>query len=226
MPRVKAVFFDVDNTLFPTSKFAALARRNAVRAMVEAGLNYEEGLLFSKLNRVVHDYGANYNAHFNRLLETLGEPENPRAIAAGIVAYHNTKASLLPYPEVPRVLVSLKENGYKIYAFSEGTPIKQWDKIIRLGISFLLDDVFVCSEKKSSEYSKVLGKLKLKPSSCVMVGDRLEKDIKPAREAGMKTVRVMRGKYAAEEKDYRADYRVENLVGLQAVLKKMGGKRK
>ena len=42
MARLKAVLFDIDDTLFSTTHFARTARRNAVRAMVAAGLDVTE----------------------------------------------------------------------------------------------------------------------------------------------------------------------------------------
>ena len=45
MSQLRAVLFDIDDTLFGTTDFAGRARKNAVRAMCEAGLDlptYEE----------------------------------------------------------------------------------------------------------------------------------------------------------------------------------------
>ena len=35
MSELKAIFFDIDDTLYSTSEFAATARRNAMEAMIE-----------------------------------------------------------------------------------------------------------------------------------------------------------------------------------------------
>ena len=44
MALLDAVFFDIDDTLFPTTEFAQRARWNAVKAMVAAGLELPEKL--------------------------------------------------------------------------------------------------------------------------------------------------------------------------------------
>ena len=38
---LKAILFDIDDTLFPSSEFAEKARRSAVEAMVDAGLDVD-----------------------------------------------------------------------------------------------------------------------------------------------------------------------------------------
>ena len=57
-----------------------------------------------------------------------------------------------------------------------------------------------------------------------MVGDRLENDIAPARQLGMKTIWVRQGfaKYQSVEKEYeKPDYIIENIGEIVKVL--MGG---
>ncbi len=190
---VRHVFFDIDNTLFPTSEFAELARKNAIRAMIELGLPFiDSTALYAKLLQIIKKLGSNSDQHFNELLKELKVKKPSRYIAAAVAAYHNTKTSILPYPEVPRTLLELRENGYKLYVATDGDAIKQWDKLIRLGIALYFEDVFVSEEvgmEKSREFfEKVLKNLALNPKECVMIGDKEDKDIAPARAAGMKTI--------------------------------------
>ncbi len=213
----KAIFFDIDNTLYDTAKFAERARRNAINAMREAGLEASEEEVYKALLKVIAKRTSNYDRHFDEMISSLGQTPAPRMIAAGIAGYHNTKASMLPFPEVKRVLVELRDSGYKIYVASEGDSLKQWDKLIRLGLDHLFHDVFVTEDvgrKKSKEfYSAIMRKLKLSPGECMMIGDSEEKDSIPAGEAGMKTVLIThdgtRGK---------ADYKIRSLTELECLL--------
>ena len=50
---VKHVFIDIDDTLFPTSEFAELARRKAIRAMIEVGLDGDQEKLYGKLIKII-----------------------------------------------------------------------------------------------------------------------------------------------------------------------------
>ena len=54
-----------------------------------------------------------------------------------------------------------------------------------------------------------------------MVGDRLDNDIYPAKKLGMKTVWIRQGfavYQTPENKDYEADYAVDNLLELTNIF--------
>jgi putative hydrolase of the HAD superfamily len=220
---MKCIFFDVDNTLFPTAEFAELARRNAIRAMVEAGLDASEGELYKGLHRLIREKGSNYSNHFDILLKRMGVRRPARYVAAAVAAYHNTKSSIQPYPEVPKTLMELKKRGYRLYVATNGDAVKQWDKLIRMGIHLFFDDVFVSGEmgeeKSPSFFRRVLAQVKARPSECVMVGDRMDSDILPAQKLGIRTVRVMQGPYSREKG--KADFRIRKFSELPAVVRKL-----
>jgi putative hydrolase of the HAD superfamily len=217
------IFFDVDNTLFPTAEFAELARKNAVRAMVETGVGISEAKLHKALNALIREKGSNYPRHFDLLLKRMGVKSPARHVAAAVAAYHNTKSSIQPYPEVPKTLMELKERGYKLYVATNGDAVKQWYKLIRMGIHLFFEDVFVSGEigeeKSPSFFRKVLARLKASPSECIMVGYRMDADIIPAGKSGIYTVRVMRGPYS--KKKGKADVSIRNFSELIKVLKKL-----
>lgn len=210
---IKAVLFDIDNTLFPSNEFAELARRNAINLMIEAGLDADTEKAHEKLQLVIKKYGPNYPRHFNALLKELEMRPDPKIVAAGIVAYHQAKTSIFPYPDVPQTLIRLRENGYKLCVASQGIAIKQWDKLIRLGLHNLLHEVFVTPKKSKKFYKSVLRKLNLKPQEVVMIGDNLETDIKPAKEAGITTILV-----SPQHRVKGADYTVKSVGGVPKII--------
>ncbi|MEM3555579.1 MAG: TIGR02253 family HAD-type hydrolase [Candidatus Micrarchaeia archaeon] len=211
---VKAILFDIDNTLFPSSEFAELARKNALNAMIAAGLDVDEEAAYRKLLKIINKYGPNYPKHFNALLRELGKKSEPKIIAAGVVAYHQTKASIFPFPDVPKTVIQLREQGYTICVASEGRAIKQWDKLIRLGLHNLFHYVFVTPKKTKKFYSSILKKLRMQPHDVVMVGDSVEKDIEPAKEAGITTVLL-------SKKKNNADYNITAIKELIPILQEL-----
>ena len=202
------MLFDIDDTLFDTATLVKMARMNAVKAMIESGLpirDVQRG--YRSLLTIVKKYGANYDHHFDRLLEDLGCAHDPKIIAAGIVAYHDTKlAYLKPDPDLIPTLIALRDNGCKIGIVSNGRSVKQWEKIIRLGLQNFFHVVVISEEagfeKPDSKIFKVaLKKLNVKANEAVYVGDTLETDIFGANKSGLISVRLLKRKRRESQPD-------------------------
>ena len=71
MTRLRAVLFDIDDTLFSTTHFARVARRNAIRAMIRAGLDVPEDEALRELEEVISEFSSNYEHHYDQLLKRL-----------------------------------------------------------------------------------------------------------------------------------------------------------
>ncbi|RLG57907.1 MAG: haloacid dehalogenase [Candidatus Hydrothermarchaeota archaeon] len=223
---VLAVFFDIDDTLYDSTKLTTTARRNSIRAMIDAGLKGDEDEIFEILQKIIKKYGSNYPKHYDELLKELGLPWNPKIIAAGVVAYEHTKAGFLkPFPGVVPTLLKLK-NKYKLGVISNGLAVKQWEKLVALGLHHFFEVVVTSQEvgyeKPQKEIFEIaIKKLKLKPEQCVMVGDRLDIDIAGAKLAGMKTIRIKKGKYAKmkpSKEDEKPDYEIKEFEELLDIL--------
>jgi len=216
----RIILFDIDDTLFPSTEFADLARKNAVRAMIGMGIRKSEEELYSLLLKIIKKKGSNYPKHFDLLCKQLKIRRPARFIAAAVAAYHNTKTSIAPFPDAPRTLLQLREGGNRLFVASNGSAIKQWDKLIRLRLALYFEDVFVSGElgveKGGSFYRKILKTLDAKPQDCIMVGDREDADIAPAKSIGILTIRVRSGKYASMEST--ADFQVDGISQIPALL--------
>ncbi len=221
---IKNILFDIDDTLYPSGEFSTLARKNAVKAMVRTGLGQDEEKLYEMLLGIIEEKGSNYQHHFDLLLERLKIDNKSRFVAAAVGAYHDTKAAIQPFPDVPSTLLKLRDSGYKLYVASNGIAVKQWDKLIRLKVAQYFEGAFISedmgTEKSREFYIKIADSLDVGPGECLMVGDREELDIKPAKEAGMLAVRVYRGKYK-EPKETSADAGVGNFRELEDTVKKL-----
>jgi putative hydrolase of the HAD superfamily len=217
---IRYILLDIDDTLFPSTDFSTLARKNAIKAMISMGLKRDSKTLSTKLAAIIEKKGSNYPRHFDELCKELKIKNPGRYIAAAVAAYHNTKTSIQPFPTVPFTLLKLKQKGHKLYVATNGSSIKQWDKLIRLRIALYFDGVFVSEEigqKKSiSFYRKILSKLGAKPQECMMVGDREDADIAPAKNVGIRTVRMLSGKYAKVPSS--ADFTIRNMDELIKIL--------
>lgn len=226
--KVKAVLFDIEDTLYDSSLQMRMARLNAIRAMIEAGLPLDVETTYKKLEEIVDEYGPHYNKHFDKLLERLGLKWNPAVIAAGVVAYRETsQAYLKPLPETFLTLVKLRDQKYKLGIVSDGLAVKEWQKLIQMRLHHLFHSVVISEElgsiKLTSEvFEKCLKDLRVKPNESLYVSSRPNEAILHANKAGLITVRLRMGDHVvekAEEAEAEAKYEITRLSEIFDVIK-------
>jgi len=202
--------FDVDDVLYDATLLKRLARENAVVAMIEAGLPADFELLLRKVDEVVEERGEDYTRHFDDAIAALGLKVDPRVIAAGVIAYHDTKRAFLrPLPRVFRTLLTLRDRGHGLALSSPGSPVKEWEKVIRLGLHHLFEAAWV-GEPDRERLRASLDELGVRGDGCVYVTARPE-GVDSAKELGMKAVRVRRGKRASEDSSQQSDLEVVSI---------------
>ncbi len=234
MVKLRALFFDVDDTLYSTTEFAASARRAAVEAMVAHGLRMSVDDALSELGEVIAEFGSNYPFHYDRLLRRLPPDVAPRGnpaivVAAAVGAYHDTKyKSLFPFPEVPGVLERLAtKTSLKIGIVTEGLEIKQAEKLVRLDVvkwiardAVFISDQIGISKPNRKLYLRACAETGVRPDEAMYVGDHPENDVAPAKAVGMVVVRHRRksGKHAREEGSVKPDYEIKGMKELLPIL--------
>ncbi len=172
---------------------------SAVRAMREAGLPVDVETAYRTLESIVAETGTDDTRHFDRLLERLGLRWNPEVIAAGVVAYRETSPVYLrPFPDTVPTLLGLRDRGCRLGVACKGRAVKQWQKLIQLGLEHVFHTVTVSEETGSSELtvdtlSKTLEKLGTEPKVTAFVGCDLSKEIAIGNAVKMTTVRVRTG---------------------------------
>ncbi|AUB54629.1 haloacid dehalogenase [Methanobacterium subterraneum] len=193
---IKAVFFDIDDTLYDTSGFAKLARKAALQAMIDAGLPLSQQEAYLLLREIIKEKGSNYDKHFNILTKRVMGDENPLLIAVGMITYHNVKFALLRlFPDTMSTLIYLKKKDYQMGVISNGLTIKQWEKLIRLGLYHFFDEVVTSQEAGSEKPDSKIFQLAVERMGCkaeesVMVGNKFSEDILGATEVGMSAILV------------------------------------
>ena len=215
---IKAVFFDIDDTLYDTSGFARLARKAAINVMIDAGLPLSSGEAYKLLKKIIEEKGSNYDKHFNILTKRVFGEEKPLLIALGMITYHNVKFALLRlFPETMSTLIYLKGKGYHLGVISNGITIKQWEKLIRLGLHHFFDEVITSQEagvEKPDQkiFQSALNRMGCKAEKSVMVGNKFKDDIIGAVNVGMSAILVNAALTDDEHK-----YLEENNIELEVV---------
>ena len=205
MKKIRCILFDIDDTLYDASLQMSTARLNAIRAMIEAGLPTDIETAYRTLQDIVKEYGPDYNKHFDKLLERLGLKWNPRVIAAGVAAYRETSSAYVkPYSDTVPTLLKLRDMEYQLGIVSEGRAVKQWQKLIQLGIQHLVHFVIISEEigietMHPELFKLILKELKAQPNEAIFVGNQLDPDILCANKANVISVRIRKGESRTEE---------------------------
>ncbi len=233
---LRAVFFDIDDTLYSSTRFAWRAREQAVAAMVRAGLRADPARALAELQEVVAEFGSNDDRHYNRLLQRLGPDAsagvNPALIVmAGVIAYHETKwRELSITPDASRLLEDLSEAGVRLGVITAGLTMKQAEKVLRLGLNRWLDPGLVLitdqegiAKTNPKLYRRAAARAGLEPGSTMHIGDHPLHDVDSAKKAGMVAVLHQgSGKYTGLTGGLEPDHRIADFDELRPVLSGYG----
>lgn len=116
-------------------------------------------------------------------------------------------------------LQNLKEAGCHIVVLTEASRLKVINLLQHHGLFDLVDRV-IESRKECRLFKRVL-RLTSQPSHVFMVGDQLESDIRPAKQAGLRTIYFpggFRPSWEPTESAVRPDYRIERFDEVTAIV--------
>ena len=122
---IKAVLFDLDNTLTDFLRMKRTSVDAAVSAMIDAGLPMKKEKALKTLWELYDDYGIEYGEILQEfLMKSLGKIDY-NMLSRGIIAYRRVKAGFLePYPHVISTLIRLKERGYRLAVVSDAPRMR------------------------------------------------------------------------------------------------------
>ncbi len=203
---IKAIFFDIDDTLYSTTAFAEHARIAALEAIRAHGVRPSLDALQRELGEVISEFSSNYNNHFDKLLLRLTKHDVPQVnpailIAAAVRAYHDSKLThLKPFEDVPAALETLAKTDLIRGIITAGLQIKQAEKLLRLQIyswltptAIFISDQIGISKPNPKLYLRALSDTGIAPEEAVYIGDHPLHDIDAANKVGLNTVFINRG---------------------------------
>lgn len=225
---IKAIVFDLDNTLVDFMLLKNAAIDAAAIAMVDAGLHLSPEEIIAKINAIYKAEGIEYQQVFDHLLkEELGEVDY-KIMSAGIVAYRKAReAALKPYPGVLPTLIELIKMGIKLAVVSDAPSKEAWLRLSYINFQHFFDVVITYDNSRERKPSPVpfnlaLTELGLKPNECLMIGDWAERDMVGAKKVGMKTVFARYGD-TFDTKNPESDYDINSITELIGIVKKENG---
>jgi putative hydrolase of the HAD superfamily len=191
---IRALIFDLDNTLTDFMKMKEASIDAAIAGMADLGLPVPFAEAKRRIYQIYEREGIEYQLVFNRFLqETLGRVP-PELLAAGILRYRRARdSSLVLYPHVHLTLLELLRRGLGLAVLSDAPAVQAWQRLHQLSLQHVFKPVITfedTGERKPSPkgFLKVLDVLGMTADEVLMVGDWPDRDMIGAQGVGIRTV--------------------------------------
>lgn len=242
---IKVVGFDLDDCLFDSTGLSEKARIKGIEAMINLGLDIDRQKAILMIQEIVEEYGSNSSQHYDYFIRRLNEIEKKeisfneqyKYVAAAVMAYHAQKIEYIRlYNDVMPCLEKLKALKIKTAIITDGIPIKQYEKILRLNLEGIIDLVVISDEigiRKPNPklFSFFLEKFNVKGMETLYVGDNVYKDIVPAKLNNIHTIYIHRGGKHDINKtgekipnNFKQDYEISNLSQIFSIIEQINSK--
>jgi len=219
---MKAVIFDLDNTLLDLMRMKKYCIDASIDAMIDAGLNMSKKRAEKEL-RALYMQNIEDQKIFQKFLRKVTGKIDPKMLAYAILAYRRIKSGFLaPYPGTKRTLIALKDKGLKLAVVSDAPREQAWLRLASLKLDDFFDTVVTYEDTRERKPSKkpflrALKMLDVRPEDALMVGDWPERDMAGAKNIGMKTAFAKYGNTTGY-KGKVADYELKRITDLIRIL--------
>ena len=186
---IEMVFFDIGGVMYDDSIYA----RSWMTALREAGASFTDEEFAAEYSAARAAQSGSFRRRLTRRF--LGDGADLRAVEA-VAARHWAYPSTALYPDVVPCLESLEGRLRLGVIANQPTSVRQ--AMERDGLTGFFEvwgvsDDLGLQKPDPALFSHVLETADVPPDRTVMVGDRLDYDVRPAKAAGMGALWVLRG---------------------------------
>jgi putative hydrolase of the HAD superfamily len=192
---IHVIAFDADDTLWVNEPYFREAEELFCDLLKEHLPNHivAEQILKSQVENLPL-YGYGVKGLVLSMIETLGAITNGKADFAMVEKVLKFGKDLLEKPVVllngvTEALDSLKGH-YKLVVATKGDLLDQERKLKKSGLLDYFHHIEIMSNKKASDYCKLLKHLDCRPENFMMIGNSLRSDILPVLELGGNAIHI------------------------------------
>jgi HAD superfamily hydrolase (TIGR02253 family) len=225
---IKAIIFDLDNTLVDFMAMKDAAIEAAALAMIDAGLKMSKKTVKEKIYEIYEQEGIEDQRVFDKFLTRELGTIDYRIHAAGIIGYRRAReAALVLYPHAQLVLMELMKRGIKLAVLSDAPRLQAWLRLCQLNLQHIFDIVITFEDTNKRKpapepFKLALQKLGVGSEEAIMVGDWAERDIYGAKLLHMNTVFARYGdRFGTEHSG--ADFEIEDIIQLLDIVDRLSG---
>lgn len=193
---IEAVLCDMDNTIIDFTSFKEGTALAAAHAMVRNGLPVMPKDAYARIFLIYDEKGMEYEKTYFEVVNSFRIPDLNKAERiqqAAILAHQKAmQRALNPYPMVKPTLRALRRMGIKLGLVTDGPRNKVWKRLIIVSLSDQFDIVVTHSDTREYKphplpFQMALDELGIPAQRCLFVGDNPGRDIRGAKDIGMRT---------------------------------------
>ena len=201
---IKWLFFDIGSTLIDEgAAYKCRMNEMATAAGVSFETVYETAMGFYRQNR-------------------KGDLETAKLLGIQLPKWYSEEERL--YPDAAECLRTLHDR-YRIGIIANQIPGTK-ERLAKHGILQYIDLVIASAEEGVAKPDKRIFEIALERSGCrpenaIMIGDRIDNDIVPAKQLGMKTIRIKQGfgqYWSTTSEVEEPDMTIDHLADLSGIL--------
>jgi len=187
------IIFDLDDTLIQTTKCLSTIRfKVALEAIIQEGfVSKDVNKDFNKLLRLRRSCASSLEAFDTFLFESGQRKANFLTIAEQKLYYDDLpqEARIQTFQGVKKTLASLHKK-HILCLMTIGKRAVQLKKMEKAGIDTKLFSKIIVAKRGSKKkfYAKLISSYQLQPKQVIVCGDRVDKDLIPAKELGCMTL--------------------------------------
>jgi len=223
---IRAVLFDVGGPI-ATEIEHELSIDADIRALfAEGGMPISDEQYAAAWREVIYEFAPNaYFAVIHKL--AAGDEEIAPSVWREVARRSHERGSFQLREGIPELLEVLAARGLKL-GLAANQPAEVIGRLETHGIDKHFASTAVSGHHGFHKpdvrlFLHACEALGVAPEECIMVGDRIDCDIVPARQLGMRTVRLRTGRHAGQEPrtdDERPEVEVTDVAGmLEAILR-------
>jgi len=193
--KIKVIAFDADDTLWVNETYF----REAEQAFAKLLLAYEtENKINQELFKIeiqnLVPYGYGVKGFMLSMIECALEISNNTIHPKILKKIIDIGKEMLDKPiellaDIEEVLQSL-HGKYKLIVATKGDLLDQERKLEKSGLLPYFHHIEVMSDKKPSDYQKLIKHLDIHPSELLMIGNSLKSDVLPVLEIGASAIHI------------------------------------
>lgn len=193
--RIKAIIFDLDDTLYDCSGTLVLKSKKLAAKIISKALKCSEAEALELQLELEERLGP--KADISREIANLYNlPEEFCREISNTINTLEVEDAIL-FPDAIDAINELKKTGYKLFLVTLGKKEWQERKIKVLGLENVFDEIIITDNPLGKEkcFKEILIKYDLEPEQVLCVGDKIKDEIEVGKRLGMSTALMKHGRH-------------------------------